>query len=199
MNEIIFNNIRFFATHEVHKNPMFYNDRYFKIWYDKSKKKITFEIKYDFDINLGLKMGCWECISNRLDNYGYPGFKLDGRMIKIHRFMYCVFNNIQDIDEINKKIIRHKCDNRLCSNPNHLEIGTHKQNMEDMRNSGSLKGEKNPCSKLTELDILYIRNSEMGLSYLSEMYGVNRNTIRRIKKRQLWGHVEDPENIEINI
>lgn len=200
MNYIIFNNVKFYTNHKIYLSPIsiFNEEEYFKIWHDRSKKKIAFKIKREFDFNLGIKIGCWECVSNRQDNYGYPGFKLNRRMIKIHRFMYCVFNKIENIDEINNKIIRHKCDNRLCSNPNHLEIGNHKENMQDMKNRNrSTCGEKNFNSKLTEIDILYIRNSEMSLSYLSEIYNVSKNTIRRIKNRQLWKHVEDIDVSEL--
>lgn len=194
IKNILFNNIKFYCSNEVHLNPsnIFNNDNFFKIWHYNSKKKMVFKIKKEFDLELGIKIGCWECISHRKDAYGYSGFKLKGKMIKTHRFMYCVFNFIDNIDGIKGKIIRHKCDNRLCSNPNHLEIGNHEDNMKDMidRNRSN-KGEKNYFSKLTENDILYIRNSSIGLSYLSEMYGVTKNTIRRIKKRQIWEHVED--------
>lgn len=205
MNKIIFNNIEFFVSHEIHQNPIsiFKEDDYFKICHKRSRKKLSFKIKREFDFNLGIKMGCWECISHRQDNWGYPGFKLKGRMIKIHRFMYCIFNKIQNIDDIRGKIIRHKCDNRLCSNPLHLEIGSHQQNMQDRQNKGhTLQGSKNHFSKITEIDVLYIRSSNMSLSYLSEMYGICKGTVRRIKKRQLWKHVKDInyeklENIKI--
>jgi hypothetical protein len=193
MNDIVFNNVKFYASHEVHQNSIsiFKNDEYFKIWHDKSKKKITFKIKREFDFNSGVKIGCWECISHRQDTYGYPSFELNKKMILMHRFMYCVFNKI-NINDIKGKIIRHRCDNRLCSNPNHLEKGSHKDNIKDIVDRDrSCKGEKNHFSKLTEIDILYIRSSDMDLGYLSEMYRVAKNTIRRIKKRQLWKHVEE--------
>ena len=192
---LLFNDVKFYMNHEYHINPMniiFEANECLKIWHDRSIKPFSFKIKRKYDIQKNkIVLGCWECISHRQDNYGYPGFHFKNKMIKMHRFMYCLFNEIKNIDEIKGKIIRHDCDNRICSNPNHLKIGTHKQNMKDMvdRNR-SLQGEKNYFSKLTEIDILYIRESEMELSYLSNMYGVNKNTIRRIKKRQLWKHIE---------
>ena len=198
---ILFNGIKFYMSHELYDLSVLLKIDYLKIWHDKSKKKMTFEIKREFDFDLGVKIGCWECVSHRQDNYGYPGFMLKGRMIKMHRFMYCLFNDIQYLDKINKKTIRHECDNRLCSNPDHLVIGTHKQNMQDMKDRGrSLRGENNPSSRLTEIDILYIRDSEVSLAYLSNMYGVSKSTIRKIEKRQLWNHVKDSKiDLEINI
>lgn len=59
-------------------------------------------------------------------------------------------------------IIRHKCDNPSCINPNHLLIGTHKDNSNDKiergrYNAKGLKGIKNPRCKLKEKDIFAIR------------------------------------------
>lgn len=34
-------------------------------------------------------------------------------------------------------IIRHRCDNKICTNPEHLELGTHRQNAEDYQIRGS--------------------------------------------------------------
>lgn len=36
------------------------------------------------------------------------------------------------------KVVRHKCDNPECTNPNHLELGTQKENMQDCSRRGRL-------------------------------------------------------------
>ncbi len=55
---------------------------------------------------------------------GYGRMSLNGQTVAVHRVMFtCVFGYIPS-----KKQIDHKCRNRLCVNPDHLEMVTHKQN-----------------------------------------------------------------------
>lgn len=54
---------------------------------------------------------------------------LDGATMAVHRVMWTNINGIIP----HKKQIDHKCKNRLCVNPNHLELVTHKQNQKRRR------------------------------------------------------------------
>jgi hypothetical protein len=95
-----------------------------------------------------------------------------------------------------KEDARHICPNapnRKCYNPEHLEAGTRKQNMEDMVTYGrSQTGSKNHHSKLTEDDVISIRaiRSMFLLSELAEMFGVDQALISMIANRKIWKHVE---------
>jgi hypothetical protein len=56
--------------------------------------------------------------------------------------------------------VLHRCDIRPCINPDHLFIGTHLDNIADMkakRRGRGARGETNPHSRLTEKDIVEIR------------------------------------------
>ncbi len=56
--------------------------------------------------------------------HSYPRMKLDGQTVAVHRVVYThCYGYIPG-----KKTIDHKCNNRLCLNPDHLEMVTHKQN-----------------------------------------------------------------------
>lgn len=55
---------------------------------------------------------------------GYPRMTLDGATVAVHRLMWT--NEHGMIPP--KKQIDHKCRNRLCCNPEHLEMVTHKEN-----------------------------------------------------------------------
>lgn len=55
---------------------------------------------------------------------GYPRMCLDGATVAVHRAMYT--NEYGYIPP--KKQIDHRCRNRMCVNPRHLEMVTHKKN-----------------------------------------------------------------------
>jgi len=55
---------------------------------------------------------------------GYPRMSLDGQTVAVHRVTYTHVNGYIP----GKKQIDHTCRNRMCVNPNHLEMVTHKEN-----------------------------------------------------------------------
>nr|WP_321459652.1 HNH endonuclease signature motif containing protein [uncultured Cohaesibacter sp.] len=67
---------------------------------------------------------------------GYPRMKLDGQTVAVHRVVYTHHFGFVP----GKKQIDHKCRNRLCCNPDHLEMVTHKENQ---RRRAKAKREEN--------------------------------------------------------
>ena len=55
---------------------------------------------------------------------GYPRMSLDGQTVAVHRVIYTNTNGYVP----SKKQIDHLCRNRMCVNPEHLEMVTHRQN-----------------------------------------------------------------------
>jgi len=97
-------------------------------------------------------------------------------------------------------VIRHKCDNRACCNIEHLEVGTQRDNILDIkkRNRGLFggeskipRGEKAGRAKLTEQQVLEIRSRypEEDSIKLSKIYKVNMTTILAIIHRRSWKHI----------
>jgi hypothetical protein len=70
--------------------------------------------------------GCVEWTGSKHRD-GYGKLKVLGRTYSAHRYAYTLFKG--EIPAGN--MIRHKCDNRLCVNIEHLETGTHRDNMND--------------------------------------------------------------------
>ena len=93
-------------------------------------------------------------------------------------------------------LVRHMCHNRLCCNPTHLLLGTHKDNFEDkvracrQGNSVMEKGELHPNAKLCERDVIAIRQSYGKTIYqLADQFGVSKSLIGAIRNNQIWTHL----------
>ena len=98
--------------------------------------------------------------------------------------------------------VRHRCDNPLCVEPEHLTTGTSKENTEDMlrRNRGhfsfqensSFPGEMNGNAKLTEDYVREIRDARAAgekLEPLAKRFGVTKTLISAVCRRKAWAHV----------
>ena len=78
--------------------------------------------------------GCWEWNLSKQSN-GYGQMKHEGKMKRAHRVSFEAF-----IGPIPCGMeILHSCDNRGCVNPEHLSVGTHKDNMTDMEKKGRVR------------------------------------------------------------
>lgn len=99
-------------------------------------------------------------------------------------------------------MVLHTCHRARCVNPDHLYLGDHEQNMRDMAEHGSVKGQKHPSSKLDDEQVreireLYIRQYEKtsrgpwrsNARELAEKFGVDRRTISDIVTGTRWGHL----------
>lgn len=80
--------------------------------------------------------GCWNFLG-ALDRYGYGLImcrKFQGRSYaeKAHRVMFMAFKG----DIPRELVVRHRCDNPRCCNPEHLELGTQKENIWDQMHKG---------------------------------------------------------------
>ena len=85
----------------------------------------------------------------------------------------------------------HKCDMPSCVNPEHLFLGTHKDNMADRAKKGRYlhKGERNNSAKLTELEVAMIRkliNEGSACLDLAREFGVSDGMIGHIKHNRAW-------------
>jgi len=78
-----------------------------------------------------IKNWCWE-YQGSLNHNGYGIIKRNRITYRAHRYVYS--NNVGEIPK--GLLVLHKCDNPACINPNHLFLGTHKDNHDDMVKKG---------------------------------------------------------------
>ena len=127
--------------------------------------------------------------------YGYFGAYDEGRTISIrpHRFSYFLANGEIPDD----KVVMHTCDVPLCVNPNHLRLGTQRENILDASKKGRIaNGSRQGNSKLTEADVGAIRRSERTTAELASLYDTDYTNILRIRRGESWRHVPMPEPVE---
>lgn len=138
------------------------------------KEKIDFNTKINSD-------GCWEW-TGYVGNHGYGVIRANGKNQQAHRFAFEVL-----VDAIPEGLyVCHKCDNRVCVNPDHLFLGTHQDNMDDMDRKGRrATGENFGKTKLTRDAVLDIRArySELGRYRLAEIHNVSPQTVYQTAKR----------------
>ena len=69
--------------------------------------------------------GCW-LWKGYIGSKGYPQFWIEGRSASLaHRASYILFKS----DIKRDKVVDHKCNNRLCVNPEHLQAISHSKNL----------------------------------------------------------------------
>jgi hypothetical protein len=90
-------------------------------------------------------------------------------------------------------VVRHKCDVRLCVNPDHLLVGSRRDNVQDAKDRDRhARGERFNRAKLTDAKVVEIRkryaNGETQPS-LAKEYGVSQSAINSVCQRKTWAHV----------
>lgn len=89
--------------------------------------------------------GCREYTGD-LNVHGYGNVPFGGRTILAHRAAAYAWMGF-DIDS--KLYVCHHCDNRRCINPDHLFVGTAKENTQDCISKGRFKGTANLVRRKT--------------------------------------------------
>lgn len=137
--------------------------------------------------DLGL---CWEW-RGRPNSAGYGRITDDsGKLMFAHRMSYRLHRGVDPAG----MYVCHRCDNPPCVNPDHLFLGTNRDNMADMVSKGrQMRGVRYGRARLTEADVREIRRL-CGLGVvqrrIAEAFRIAPSVVTLIKQRKAWAHVE---------
>ena len=145
-------------------------------------KPLATRIMLNVDVN---ENGClvW---NKSVSHNGYGLMNVGGKNARVHRVAFeLAFGDIPE-----GKQVCHSCDNPPCCNPNHLFLGTAKQNAED-RDSKGRGGKRTNGYKLTVEDVLLIRKSQKTVKELAATFDVSVSTVYAIVNGSRWGSLNE--------
>ena len=144
----------------------------------EQKKEI---IKKRFENYIIKKDGCWEWKIAKVQGYGV--FKFNRKMYKAHRISWELH-----FGEIPKdKFVLHKCNNKECSNPDHLYLGSYIENRIDLANSGTSK--QKLLNKDQIIKIKKLLNIGVPCNRISKDFNIRYATILSLKKGKTWKEI----------
>lgn len=119
---------------------------------------------------------CWEWIAAK-GRHGYGHFSFAGKTRQSHRVAFAIyFGSVPDL------LVCHKCDNPSCVNPDHLFLGTDKDNLNDSysKRRRSVKISPEAWNRIIE-------QIQSGRSHreVADEFGVTHQAITYIKKAKL--------------
>ena len=149
-------------------------------WASESKEEFLAAMEKRFNKFVIKKEGCWGW-NGCMNKQGYGTMLHRHKLLKAHRASYMINHG-----EITKNLfVLHKCDNPSCSNPEHLFLGTHTDNMIDM----TKKKRNRPRAKLTMAQVEKIRE-DLSIGYtmaeIARNYNVSGTCIFYIKHNKCW-------------
>ena len=116
---------------------------------------------------------------------GYGQFLADGRVSGAHRYAWR-----QKHGSIPQGMnVLHKCDVPCCVNPDHLFLGTQRDNVTDMLAKGR---QASPHSKLNAQQVREMRERRSageGQESLAAAFGVCKRTVELVTQRKTWRHL----------
>lgn len=157
-------------------------------------------VKERFDEKVDKSGACWLWTASRYpDGYGMFGVS-KGVIRRAHRVAFELY-----VGPIPDGIfVCHRCDTPLCVNPEHLFLGTAKDNLTDCRDKGRYRqrgspGESNGRATITEVTARAIKAAlsiEPRTAAIAEQFNVSQAVVYDIKVGRKWKHLEQFQRVE---
>jgi HNH endonuclease len=132
--------------------------------------------------------GCWLWIGSQYSRaIPYGRVQVDGKRIRAHRWSWILHYGAIP-DGLN---VLHRCDTPKCVRPDHLFLGSHRDNVTDMvQKDHQVKGERQWCARLTAEQVREMRASADSHAVIARRLGVSKGTIAHARSGRNWKHVE---------
>lgn len=119
---------------------------------------------------------CWVWQGASKGN-GYGNVRLGDKNITAHRYAYALF--VGDVpDDMD---VCHTCDNRFCVNPDHLFLGSRKDNMSDCKEKGRTKGHhKIPFNEKLKQEAMRLLVNGNDIGIVARVLETSRTNIRKV-------------------
>ncbi len=154
-------------------------------------RNMTIKEKLDYYSIPEPNSGCWLWIGG-VAGQGYGHTSINGKDNLAHRVSYEAYNG--PIPE--GMFVCHKCDTPACINPDHLFLGTPKDNLQDASKKGMMMhGEKHIRAKISEQQAIEIFHDKRAQRVIGNSYGITQPTVRAIKTGKTWKHLKLKEPV----
>lgn len=160
------------------------------VWDNATEKERSDHLSRYFERNVIRSEGCWDWkTKSRSEKYVRMDYAKGKPKISIHVYSWKV--NFGDVPK--GMYVCHKCDNTRCSNPQHLFLGTAKDNNRDCVNKDRHpKGERHGNAKLTEEIVKKIRHflkMKIVATEIARQLKVSLHAIYHIKNGKTWKNI----------
>lgn len=150
-------------------------------WKTASLKEKINRLREVFNQKVIKKDGCWGWNGSLLEGRGRIYY--EKKAMQAHRASWIIHNGIIP----SNKYVCHTCDNIICTNPDHLFLGSPSDNTRDM-----LKKGRRPHNKLNVEDVINIRvllNNNVSGSQIAKKYSISPMTVSDIKLKRTWSYI----------
>lgn len=181
---------------------------------EKILKENKIEIKdswifYNFWRKVDIKNNkeeCWHWTAC-IDTAGYGQFYLSStKPARAHRIAYTLTKGQISIG----LQVQHQCNNRLCCNPNHLELGDNSKNLQYMikcKRANKAVGENHGNAMLTEDQVRDIHKlyenagkpAKLKWQFtesIAQKFGISKQQVGNIIRGKSWNHIYETKNKE---
>ncbi|NCX03675.1 MAG: HNH endonuclease [Betaproteobacteria bacterium] len=141
--------------------------------------------------------GCW-LWQGSVNAWGYgqirrepEGHAVRGVKISVHRAAWELTHG-----PITKGLhVCHRCDNPGCVNPSHLWLGTHAENLYDMKRKGrAARGDRSGTARLDSQQVQILKRlmflGQCSPAELARLLGMSTTAIYDIKHKKSWSHID---------
>lgn len=128
--------------------------------------------------------GCWIWTAG-INKAGYGIFAVNRKSQLAHRISYILYKGKIPLG----KFVCHSCDNPTCVNPDHLWLGTAKDNAVDRMVKGrnaDQRGYKSALAKWELKTVQAMREAKGSLNELTKQYGISKSQISKIRSGKCW-------------